>query len=206
LCRGVPARDWHGDQQLADTLEQARARVQSGEPLELAVDLEQLANLLDAGPIAALADRTSLPAAWPEAAFEDEWTDESDDNEADDGERWLAVWPLGSRAACRDMTDFAATRTDADLVGRLELALHWRGAFGRFKHVLANWPADRQDWFAFSDDRRRGRARAWLGDADNRAQRTNHPQLPVRLRERPAPPRRLAGPRHRDRSRSSLRR
>jgi hypothetical protein len=67
------------------------------------------------------------------------------------------------------MADFAAMRTDPGLVNRLEVALDGRGAFGRFKHVLADWPEDRQDWFAFSDDRRRGRARARLADAGYRA-------------------------------------
>jgi hypothetical protein len=174
------ARDWDGDQQLADTLVQARAEVRSGELIELAVDLEQLADLLHAGPDAG-PGRLDLVTgeAWPEAAFEDEWTDGPEDEPDDDGERWLAVWPLGSRAAYRDMADFAATRTDAGLVGRMQIALDGRGAFGRFKHVLADWPADRQDWFAFSDDRRRGRARAWLADAGYRARPsrpTSHPQ------------------------------
>jgi len=164
------ARDWDGDQQLADTLEQARAGVPSGELIDLAVELEQLADLLDAGQDSG-PGRLDLVTgeAWPEAAFEDEWADEPDDEDADDDDRWLAVWPLGSRAAYGDMADFAATRTDAGLIDRLEIALDGRGAFGRFKHVLADRPEDRQDWFAFSDDRRRGRARAWLADAGYRA-------------------------------------
>jgi hypothetical protein len=66
------------------------------------------------------------------------------------------------------MADFAAMRTDPGLVNRLEVALDGRGAFGRFKRVLADWREHRQDWFAFSDDRRRGRARAWLADAGYR--------------------------------------
>jgi hypothetical protein len=53
-----------------------------------------------------------------------------------------------------------------------------RGAFGRFQHVLTDWPQDRQDWFAFSDDRRRGRARAWHADAGYRARPADQPHLP----------------------------
>jgi hypothetical protein len=79
---------------LADTIEQERAGVRSGELVELAVDLGQLGDLLDAGPDSG-PGRLDLVTgeAWPEAAFEDEWTDESDDDDdaADDGERWLAV-------------------------------------------------------------------------------------------------------------------
>jgi hypothetical protein len=173
------ARDWDGDRQLADTLEQTRARVRSRELVELAVDLEQLADLLDAGPDSG-PGRLDLVTgeAWPQAAFEDEWTDEPNDDQTNDAERWLTVWPLGSSPAYRDMADFAATRTDPALVGRLEIALDGRGAFSRFKHVLANWPTDRQDWFAFSDDRRRGRARAWLAEAGYRARPSRPPPHP----------------------------
>jgi hypothetical protein len=169
------ARDWDGDQQLADTIEQARAGIRSSELRELAADLEQLADLLDAGQDSGPGRLDLITGeAWPGAAFEFEWTDEPEDAEVADSERWLAVWPLGSRAAYRDMADFAATRTDPGLVGRLEIALDGRGAFGRFKRVLADWPDDREDWFAFSDDRRRGRARAWLADAGYRARPARH--------------------------------
>jgi len=159
-----------GDEQLAETLLQVRAGVRTGELIELAADLEQLADLLDAGPDSG-PGRLDLVTgeAWPEAAFEDESADEPDDDAAEDGERCLAVRPLGARAAYHDMADFAATRTDPGLVARLEIALDGRGAFGRFKRVLRDWPEDRQEWFVFSDDRRRGRARAWLADAGYRA-------------------------------------
>ncbi|HEY7813295.1 MAG TPA: hypothetical protein VIC62_08665, partial [Nakamurella sp.] len=107
------ARDWVGDRQPADTLEQTRAGIRSGELVELAVDLEQLADLLDAGPDSG-PGRLDLVTgkAWPQPVFEDEWTDEPNDDQTNDAERWLTVWPLGSRAAYRDMADFAATRTD----------------------------------------------------------------------------------------------
>ena len=80
------ARDWDGDRQLADTLEQARAATPSGELVELAVDLEQLADLLDAGPDSG-PGRLDLVTgeAWPQAAFEDEWTDEPNDDQLKNG-------------------------------------------------------------------------------------------------------------------------
>jgi hypothetical protein len=74
-----------------------------------------------------------------------------------------------SGAAYRDMVDFAETRTDARLAGMLEVVLDGRGAFRRFKNVLFDWPEDCQEWFVLSDDRRSGRARAWLVGAGYRA-------------------------------------
>jgi uncharacterized protein UPF0158 len=38
------------------------------------------------------------------------------------------------------------------------------GAFRRFKDVLSRWPEELRRWFAFSDERQRGRCRAWLAD------------------------------------------
>jgi hypothetical protein len=48
------------------------------------------------------------------------------------------------------------------------VAVDGRGAFRRFKDVLMERPDDRADWYAFSAERRRGRARAWLTDAGYR--------------------------------------
>jgi hypothetical protein len=87
------------------------------------------------------------------------------DDQAEDLEdegRCLFVHPIGSRSAYRDMLNFIATRTDRDLIGRLEVAVDGPGAFRRFKNVLSDWPEDRDDWLEYSDERRRGRARAWL--------------------------------------------
>ena len=48
---------------------------------------------------------------------------------------------------------------------RLMIAISGRGAFRRFKDVLARWPGELDRWYAFSAERQRGRARAWLADA-----------------------------------------
>ena len=45
---------------------------------------------------------------------------------------------------------------------RLEVAIAGRGAFRRFKDVLARWPGELERWHLFSNERGRGRARAWL--------------------------------------------
>ena len=65
---------------------------------------------------------------------------------------------------------FTATLTDPDpdLAERLRDALDSRGPFRRFKDVLARRPDQLQRWFAFSEERHRGRARAWLATAGYR--------------------------------------
>jgi len=63
------------------------------------------------------------------------------------------------------MVQFAATVTDPGLADRLDIALDGRGAFRRFKDVLGRYPEELGRWLAFSDDRRRGRARSWLAGA-----------------------------------------
>lgn len=68
----------------------------------------------------------------------------------------------GSRDGYGDMELFTALVDDGDLSARLERALTGRGVFRRFKDVLAESPTDLQQWYAFSDERQRGRARAWL--------------------------------------------
>jgi hypothetical protein len=163
------SRGWDGDGELADALHDGL----TGSPPELAeltIDLEELASLLDAGQ-ESTGGRIDLTTgiAWPDSLLDDDWTGKPDDLDVDDPDRWLAVWPEGSRAAYRDMADFAASRTDSRLAAQLDIALDGRGAFGRFKRVLSDWPDDRAEWFAFADDRSRGRARAWLADAGYRA-------------------------------------
>jgi uncharacterized protein UPF0158 len=66
------------------------------------------------------------------------------------------------------MERFVDTIDDPDRRDRLEIALQGRGAFRRFKDVLARWPAELTRWHAFSDEHERGRARAWLADAGYR--------------------------------------
>jgi hypothetical protein len=67
------------------------------------------------------------------------------------------------------MLNFIATRTHRDLIGRIEVAVVGAGALsGPAPSIglerLPDWPEDRDDWFESSNERRRGRARAWLAD------------------------------------------
>lgn len=159
----VRSRDWGGDVELADALE---ARL--GGPVRMlrpiAVDLQELAMMLEGDPVNA-GGRIDLRTGevWPAAVIEyarDSGDLDEDDDE--DDERWLWVPCEGSRAGYRDMELYTALLDDADLAARLERALIGRGVFRRFKDVLAESPTDLQRWYAFSDERQRGRARAWL--------------------------------------------
>jgi len=60
------------------------------------------------------------------------------------------------------MVEFAATVRDRHLCEMLEVALNGRGAFRRFKDVLARYPDERERWFEFGDSDLRRRVDAWL--------------------------------------------
>lgn len=60
------------------------------------------------------------------------------------------------------MADFTHTVTDKDLQEKLWIALNGKGAFGRFKHVLAEYPEEQRRWFAYKNECTRQRVREWL--------------------------------------------
>ncbi|MGH3143345.1 MAG: UPF0158 family protein, partial [Gaiellales bacterium] len=104
---------------------------------------------------------------WPQPAIDyaDE-VDEADDaaDDVEDPQRWLWVDSEGSRAGYRDMQRFIGTVEHPGAADRLSIAIEGRGAFRRFKDLLERWPDLQDRWYAFSEDRHRGRARAWLAD------------------------------------------
>ena len=67
----------------------------------------------------------------------------------------------------RDMDLFLASVEDP-VPDRLAIAIEGRGAFRRFKGVLARWPGEVERWYALSEERQRGRARSWLTEAGYR--------------------------------------
>jgi hypothetical protein len=78
--------------------------------------------------------------------------------------RFLRVPEAGSRESYGDMQAFIETVSSPWLQERLWAAIHGRGAFRRFKDVLAGALAERERWFTFKDDRLRQRVLAWLAD------------------------------------------
>ncbi|MEP6666195.1 MAG: UPF0158 family protein [Nocardioidaceae bacterium] len=157
-------RGWPGDEELADALE---ARLGTGvirllRPL--AVDLEELALVLEGDPVHG-GGRIDLRTGevWPQAAIE--YAEElGEDDECEDSGRWLWIECEGSRAGYRDMEWFISDLGDPDIADRLSIAISGREVFRRFKDVLSRSPDLMERWFGFADDRQRDRARAWLTD------------------------------------------
>ena len=170
-------RDWAGDAELADEF---AARLGTGVAptlRPLPVDLDQLSDVLEGDP-AEGGGRIDLRTGevWPQYAleYEREMRLLNEDDE-DDEAWWIPVGCEGSRHGYRDMQHFVDALPDPDRRDRLEIALQGRGAFRRFRDVLARWPDDFRWWSAFADERRRGRARAWLAGTGYRvAPRREH--------------------------------
>lgn len=159
-------RGWDGDATLAEALS---ARLgESPQPMlrPIPVDLEQLADVREGDP-AHGGGRVDLRTGevWPEMSFDDDLEDSDDQEDEDDGDgdsRWLWVDPAGSRPGYRDMELFIDSLDDAHVAELLTIAISGPGAFRRFKQALASRPETADRWYAFSEDRSRGRARAWL--------------------------------------------
>ena len=78
--------------------------------------------------------------------------------------RFLTVPRADSREGYADMRDFIDTVGDAHVRELLDVAIQGRGAFRRFKDVLARHPDEQKRWFAFQAARQDARTREWLAD------------------------------------------
>jgi len=153
-------RCWDGDEDLADQLQAALGSGATPLLRSVPVDLEELASLLEGDPLCG-GGRIDLRygMCWPHSVEYGE-----DDEDENDEDRWLHVPRLGSREGYRDMELFIArVQDDPALVDRLQIAISTsKGAFRRFKDVLSRWPQELQRYYLLSNERQRGRARAWL--------------------------------------------
>lgn len=127
----------------------------------LPIDLEELAGILEGDPIQ-WRGRVDLRTGevWPRAAID--YAQEIGEETDEDEDRWLSVAGEGSRESYRDMEAFIESLADPDQADRLWTAIQGPGAFRRFKDALGRTPDELNRWFAFSEERQRGRARAWL--------------------------------------------
>lgn len=156
-------RRWTGDHELTVQLKAALGVGPTPMLRPLPVDLEELSMILEGDPING-GGRIDLRTGevWPQSALEyAEEVGEIEDDDDDPG-RWLWVDTEGSRDGYRDMECFIEDLEDSDFADRLARAISGRGAFRRFKDRLSERPDLLSDWYAFSNDRHRGRARSWL--------------------------------------------
>ena len=159
-------RGWTGDDELADQLDGLTGDGATPLLRPLPVDLEELAMVLEGDPMdgdGRVDLRTGEVWSRPAIEYARESGEESED-ESDDTDRWLWVRNLGSRSGYRDMQEFIGTVGDPGRADRLAIAIEGRGAFRRFKDVLARWPGELDRYFAYSEERHRGRARSWLAE------------------------------------------
>ncbi|WP_158602998.1 UPF0158 family protein [Jiangella rhizosphaerae] len=161
-------RVWDGDLELAEELvavSDGRARL--GEILT--VELDDVADLLE-GDLNDGGGYLDLQTGdtWPLVDGDDGYLADVGVDLDDEPDRWLRVHPLGSHDGWEDMAHFAAGVTDDRLRGRLDEAIHGRGAFRRFKDAVHQAGVAEQ-WYGFSAERRAGRARAWLAGEGIRA-------------------------------------
>ena len=107
----------------------------------------------------------NLEAALTESGLPD-WQKEAV-READLVERYYGSRIIGiprteSWEAYDEMQDFIATVQDDRLYNQLINATQGRGAFGRFRDILARYPAEEQRWYDFQQERLRQRILDWL--------------------------------------------
>jgi len=162
----LQARGWEGDADLANQLAVTLGQAPAPSLRCLCVDLDELSDVLEGDGMSGPGGLDVVTGeVWPGPALEYAEEMGEDIPDRDDPERWLYIESLGSHDGYRDMQDFISTVTDAHRVERLSIDLSGRGAFRRFKDVLARWPEELERFFIFSGERRRGRARAWLIEA-----------------------------------------
>ncbi len=157
----LPDRWNEGDEELADQLGAALGTRPAPMLRPLPIDLDELSSMLEGDPLHS-GGRIDLETGetWP-SGTEDVLSEEHGDDDLDE-DRWLWVESLGSRDGYRDMEEFTGTVSDPRRREMLEVAIGGRGAFRRFKDVVTRWPGELERWYLSSDERRRGRARAWL--------------------------------------------
>jgi hypothetical protein len=95
--------------------------------------------------------------------FED--MDEEDAKQLDaDPDRYLLIEPVPSSVGYEVMSDFGDTLPEGKVSRELARALQQRHPFRRFKDVLLDYPAVREDWFRFHEQAFMKIIQEWLDD------------------------------------------
>jgi len=162
-ARALRTRGLRGDEVLAEELDAATGDGPIPLRAAVTVDLGELAAVMDLDPDMG---EHFLHRGTGELRMRGDSmvTGESDDDGWLDDDDWIRVEPRESSDAWDDMAEFAAAIEDRAFGARLARAIEGRGAFRRFKDLLAEEPAVRDRWFAWSEDRELARARAFLAD------------------------------------------
>jgi hypothetical protein len=175
LVDQLRARQWDGDEELADALDHLVGRRAS--PLQpLLVELGDVGEALSeqAGTENYLDLQTGT--VWLHTMSDFGVADDFDLDFSDET-RWLFLLGEGSHEAYRDVQRFIATVDDHDLAARLTRAIEGRGAFRRFRSVLERDPGEFTRWHRFDADARLGHARSWLADHGYQARPARHTDL-----------------------------
>ena len=155
-------RDWPGDDVLVEDLyalvrgAQLSGRVITASLDEVAGQLE--GSMGELGGFLDLSTGEVVPHVLTDAGEVGE--DEAIDTDTEP-DRWLPLPRQGSHDGWQDMAAFAAGLSDARLRDELERDLEGSGAFRRFNDSMHE-SGLHDVWHAFSDERRSGRARAFL--------------------------------------------
>lgn len=96
--------------------------------------------------------------------IDDGETEKLKDKIDEEPERYERIPKAESYEGYEDMEDFMATVEDEHLAELLEVAIEGKGAFRRFKDILALHPEESERWFRFKDERIEQRALEWLDD------------------------------------------
>ena len=91
---------------------------------------------------------------------------EADRVDREFGSRYISVERDDPYQDYNDMERFIATLNDDQLQNRLWNAIRGRGAFRRFKDLIAHHPAVEEQWYAYTDARAKERLLRWLDAHD----------------------------------------
>ncbi len=83
-----------------------------------------------------------------------------------DSDRYAWIPTIEAREMYELMQRFTSEREDEELQRLLAVALDGKGAFGRFRRVLAEYPEEREEWFRKKDEVLEEMARQWLSSLD----------------------------------------
>lgn len=81
-----------------------------------------------------------------------------------EGGRYADIPRKPSYEAYNLMVEFTSSVTNKNLKEKLDIALDSKGAFRRFKNVIADYPDEEKRWFAFKDKKLREEVVEWLND------------------------------------------